>query len=78
MRKEQSVTRAIRRGNAVIAFDSASKTNNLVYKKGSTKEQWRLANKNRSIIAETNEINSVTKPLSQDDIENSDSRNIIK
>lgn len=78
MRKEQSVTRAIRRGNAVIAFDSVSKTNNLVYKKGSTKEQWRLANKNRSIIAETNEINSVTKPLSQDDIENSDSRNIIK
>lgn len=78
MRKEQSVTRAIRRGNAVIAFDSASKTNNLVYKKGSTKEQWLLANKSRSIIAETNEINSVTKPLSQYDIDNSNSRNIIK
>ena len=77
-KNQQSLTRAIKRGNAVIAFDNVSKTNTLVFRKGSTVESWKWATLNRNIEAETKQINGVTKPLSQMDIENSTETNIFK
>ncbi len=77
-KNQQSLTRAIKRGNAVIAFDNVSKTNTVVFEKGSTAESWNWAKLNRSIEAETRQINGVTKPLSQMGIENSTKRNIFK
>lgn len=77
-KNQQSLTRAIKRGNAVITFDNATKTNTVVFKKGSTDESWNWAKLNRSIEAETRQINGVTKPLSQMDIENSTETNIFK
>lgn len=77
-KNQQSLTRAIKRGNAVIAFDNVSKTNTVVFRKGSTAESWNWATLNRNIEAETKQINEVTKPLSQMDIENSTETNIFK
>lgn len=77
-KNQQSLTRAIKRGNAVIAFDNVSKTNTVVFRKGSTAESWHWATLNRNIEAETKKINEVTKPLSQMDIENSTETNIFK
>lgn len=77
-KNQQSLTRAIKRGNAVIAFDNVSKQKIVVFRKGSTLKNWNWAKLNKSIEAETMQINGVTKPLSQSDIENSTKRNIFK
>ena len=77
-KNQQSLTRAIKRGNAVIAFNNVLKTNTVVFRKGSTAESWNWATLNRNIKAETKKINEVTKPLSQMDIENSTETNIFK
>lgn len=76
-RNQQSLARAIRRGNAIIAFDNVSKQNTVVYRKGSAMS-WSWAMLNRNIEAETIQINGVTKPLSKIDIINSNKRNIFK
>ena len=36
----QSLNRAVKRGNAVIYFDSVTKTIKVCYKKGSTEPEW--------------------------------------
>lgn len=36
----QSVNRMIKRGNAVVVFDSALKTTRIVTKRGTPKKQW--------------------------------------
>ena len=77
-KNQQSLTRAIRRGNAVIAFDNVLKTNTVVFKKGSTVKRWNWATHNRNIEAETKQRNEVSKPLSKMDIENSTETNIFK
>lgn len=77
-KNQQSLTRAIRRGNAIIAFDNVAKTNTVVYRKWSTSKSWNWGSKNRSLESETIQINGVTKPLSQMDIENSNKRNVFK
>ena len=43
----QSLNRAVKRGNAVIYFDSVTKTNKVCYKKGSTGSEWKNALRNR-------------------------------
>jgi hypothetical protein len=52
-KNQQSLTRAIKRGNAVIAYSDVSKTNTVVFRKGSTAESWNWATLNRNIEAET-------------------------
>ena len=43
----QSLNRAVKRGNAVIYFDSVTKDNKVCYKKGSTASEWKNALKDR-------------------------------
>lgn len=43
----QSLNRAVKRGNAVIYFDSVTKANKVCYKKGSTAPEWKNALKDR-------------------------------
>lgn len=75
---QQSLSRAIRRGNAVLAYDSATKGIFPVFRKGSTDRAWHWAKTNRSIESEVAYTESITKPLSREDILNSEDRNIIK
>ena len=43
----QTLSRQIRRGNAVIAFNNVTKSNEVVQKKGTPKTKWNHAVKNR-------------------------------
>ncbi|MBB4034858.1 hypothetical protein GGR21_000745 [Dysgonomonas hofstadii] len=45
--RPQSLGRAIRRGNAVVSYSRAGQGLSQVYKKGSTRQQWHLAQSNR-------------------------------
>jgi len=44
--REQSLGRAIRRGNAVVSYDRVTDGLYHTYKRGSTRQQWRLAQSN--------------------------------
>lgn len=45
--RQQSLGRAIRRGNAVVVHSKVEQSLSVVYKKGSTRQQWKNANKNK-------------------------------
>ena len=77
-KNQQSLSRAIRRGNAVLAYDNVSKGTSPVFRKGSTARGWHWAKTNRSIESEMVYTENITKPLSKEDILNSKDRNTIK
>lgn len=56
----QSLSRAIRRNNAVLAFNNVTKQMNPVWKRGSTREKWLNAVKNRLSLTEQEYCESVT------------------
>ena len=45
----QSLTRAIKRGNAVIAYDGVTRRYEPVWRKGTEKKQWRHAKRNSMV-----------------------------
>lgn len=74
----QSVRRQIKRGNAVIAFNNVTKSAEIISKKGTDSNIWIYALKNRISESEEVYIDSITLPLSQNDIVNSNKMNIYK
>lgn len=74
----QSVRRQIKRGNAVIAFNNVTKSAEIIQKKGTDSNIWIYALKNRISESEEVYIDSITLPLSQNDIVNSNKMNIYK
>ena len=44
----QTLSRAIRRGNAHIVVPMSTKVPTIIYKKGSTRKEWHYAEKNAS------------------------------
>lgn len=65
----QSLRRQIKRGNAVIAFDSVTKSEYVCAKRGSTEAEWRFANSNRMKFSEEEYLGYVTRPLIQSEIQ---------
>ena len=78
MKQESSLRRQIKRGKAIIAFDNLLKTNRVVTKKGSTKEEWRWALLNKNTNEQSKVYQLTTMPLSQSDIANSTKKHIFK
>lgn len=59
----QSVRRAIKRGNAVMSFDSLTKQVKTVIKRGTEKKSWEYAVKMRMPLTEEEYCNSVVNPI---------------
>lgn len=74
----QSLRRQIKRGNAVLTFDNVTKSLQTVTRRGSERESWRNALKNRMEYSEKIYMESVTMPLSEVDILRSTKRSISK
>ena len=66
-RKQQSLSRAFKRGNAIIEFSNVTKTNEVVYRKFMNHSGfggWKKRVKNRAMTASMDEYcNSVAKPI---------------
>lgn len=65
----QTLSRAIKRGNAVLYFNEVTKSLEAVWKRGSTSNAWYHATKNCVKEEETKYVNKVTKPLTKDFID---------
>ena len=61
----QSLSRAIRRHNAVIVFNEVFKTNEVVYKKGETNQRWYYACKNKLTDEQDKYLAMATRPLTE-------------
>ena len=61
----QSLSRAIKRGNAVLYFNEVTKSIEAVWKRGSTSSRWNHAEKNHCEDEETKYLQRVTKPLTK-------------
>ena len=59
----QSVSRALRRGNAVMIFDNVSKRIETVFKKGSKSNFWAWACRNKLEYPMQNYCDNVSKPF---------------
>ena len=66
-RKQQSLSRAFKRGNAIIEFSNVTKTNEVVYKKftyHSGYRGWENRVKKRAMTSSMDEYcNSIVKPI---------------
>lgn len=65
----QSVSRRLRRGNAVITFSEITKQNELIDKKGTEAKLWKHAVRNQLKEAAISYCLSITKPITADIIE---------
>lgn len=59
----QSVSRVLRRENAVMIFDNVSKRTETVFKKGSESKFWSWAVRNKLEYSMQNYCENVSKPL---------------
>jgi hypothetical protein len=66
----QSLSRAIRRGEAVLAFDSVQKRTEIHWRKGEDCRIRAWAAKNRSTETQSKYCDTITSPLTQAYIDN--------
>ena len=59
----QSISRALRRNNAVMSFDNIQKRVKTVMKRGTPKKEWQYAVKMRMSLTEEEYCNSIVKPI---------------
>ena len=70
MKNQQSLSRAIRRGNAVLYFNNITKSTEMIWKKGEPRVRWDFALRNRDTVGESFSLNNVVRPI--------DSKRILK
>lgn len=59
----QSLTRQLKRGNAIIIFDNVFKRLESVAKRGTQVKLWKSSQKNREMSAEREHIMAAQKPI---------------
>lgn len=74
----QSIRRQIKRGNAVLTLNAVTHGLQVVQKKGTEKDVWRNAIRDRADASEQQYMDNITMPLSQKEIVESDQRHIFR
>lgn len=77
----QSLSRALRRGSAVLVFNQITKTVEPVCRKNTTRKRWSCAKRDKLEATVDNYCENVTQPLTQKDIihaQNKGIKNIFK
>lgn len=73
----QSVRRAIKRGNAVMAFDNVTKQVYVSYKKGTDRKSRSIALRDRMLASEDSYCRNVTNPLTHVMVRDSKDRRVF-
>jgi hypothetical protein len=66
----QSLSRALRRGSAVLVFNQITKAVEPVWRKNTTRERWAYAKRDKLEATADKYCEGITKPLTQKDILN--------
>lgn len=72
----QSLSRALRRGSAVLVFNQVTKAVEPVWRKNTTRERWSYAKRDKLEATADNYCENVTKPLTQKGISNAQTKGI--
>lgn len=73
----QSIRRQIKRGNAVLALNAVTHGLQVVQKKGTEKDVWRNAIRDRADASEQEYMDNITMPLTEQEIFESKERHVF-